>query len=357
MIPALAALSVAACSKEAARVTEPADAGIPDPFASTLAPASASAPASAPASASTPASALAPTPSSSPDAGPGSSVRLLDPGQPPRRKLRYTWHADQKERLVMELSTTASTAIAGASGGDIPLPHVHIVVDIDPTRVTPEGDLAYVWRVSSTSVTTTPQSPASMADGMRAEVAAIEHLTGRGLVSARGVSQEKDIAVDPSSAVDAGATGQMVEQVRQTLRDVAVPWPAEDIGAGARWQKLAQLDSKGSHLTQTDTFTLASLPALPDARGDAGVAGTGIADDVLAQTAPPQTLRTPGGPSGADARMESMLASGNSKIHFDLGRLVPQSHFDGTTTMVVSGAAQKVTMVMRVGIEVEGKPR
>ena len=45
----------------------------------------------------------------------------------------------------------------------------------------------------------------------------------------------KQLAVESQAAVDAGATGEMVEQVRQTLRDVAPPMPEEEIGRGARW--------------------------------------------------------------------------------------------------------------------------
>jgi hypothetical protein len=316
--------------------------------------ASASASASAPASTPAPASALAPESAPAlapaPDAavltGPGSLTKLLDPGQPPRRKVRYAWHADQKELLLMDLATTATTEIAGSKQPEIPLPRVHVAVDVDPTRVAPDGALSFVWRVSAATVSAGAPGSDAMASGMRDEVAAIEHLSGRGTLTARGLAQ--DVTVDAASVVDAGTTGQMVEQVRQTLRDVAVPWPEEEIGKGARWQKISQLDAKGSRLTQTDTYTLAAIDA-----------STGTVDDVLAQTAPPQVLRTPGASSGADARMESMLASGTSKVQFDLGRLVPRSTFDGTTTMVLSGGdvARRITMVMHVGIGIEGKPR
>jgi hypothetical protein len=123
------------------------------------------------------------------------------------------------------------------------------------------------------------------------------------------------------------------------------------VGKGARWTKLSQLTGKGSTLTQTDAFTLLTLQ---------GAGGT--LDDVLAQAAPPQTLRTNGTADGPQARMESMLASGDAKTKFDLSRLVPQMSFDGTTTMVISGAAPKetprtMTMVLRVGIGVSGSLR
>jgi hypothetical protein len=276
----------------------------------------------------------------------GSSTRLLDAGQAPRRRLRYRWLLDRKEQLSMDLRTSAATDMAGAKQPEITLPPVHIVVDIDPRTVTADGDLHYAWRVSTATLTSPPQTPSPIADGMRAEVSAIDHLAGSAVVTSRGLCSE--VLVEAAPSLDAGATGQMVEQVRQTLRDVAPPMPDEEIGRGARWQKTSQLDAKGSHLTQTDTFTLVDSP------GD-----TGTVDDVLAQTAPPQLLRTPGTASGAEARMESMVATGQARTRFDLSRLVPQSGFSGTTTMTVSGrssqdATQRLTMVMRVSIEIQG---
>jgi hypothetical protein len=57
-----------------------------------------------------------------------------------------------------------------------------------------------------------------------------------------------------------------------------------------------------------------------------------------------------------------MLASGKSRIHFVQSRLVPESHFDGTTTMVVSGESGSdsqahLTMIMRIAMSVEGTVR
>ncbi|HEY8092002.1 MAG TPA: hypothetical protein VIF09_29275 [Polyangiaceae bacterium] len=321
---------------EAPLSSSAAPAPIPDPFV-----------APSPVASSGGASTASPPPAApiGPDAGPSSAVTLLDAGKAPRRKVRYAWHADQKEELAMDLRTSVSMEVGATKPGDFPLPPVHIAVDVDPTRVDKDGTLAYTWRVVGASVTASASSPPAMAQGMRDEVAAIEHLTGHGSIDARGVSQATDVVVDGSTVVDSGTTGQMVEQVRQALRDVAVPWPVEDIGAGAKWQKVSRLDAKGSRLTQTDTYTLVEL------HGD-----TGSVDDVLAQSAPPQVLRAPGGPSGADAHLESLLASGTAKVTFDLGRLVPHSRFEGTTSTVMSGV-QKVTMVMRLGIDVEGKPR
>jgi hypothetical protein len=282
--------------------------------------------------------------------GEAARVRVIDPGKEPREKLRYAWRVGQRERLVMELRTAAATESGGTTTPEIALPPVRIGVAIDPASVSPEGDLTYAWRVLSTQVTADTGDaglPSPMADGMRDEVAAVEHLAGTATVNALGLTTS--LAVNAASMPEAGAggSGQMIEQVRQTLRDLAPPFPDEPVGRGARWEKLSQLSSRDARLTQTDTFTLLEL-------GKTG----GKIDDVLAQTAPSQPLPTPGMPN-AQARMDSMLASGDGKTAFDRSRLVPQTHFEGTTTMVVSSntpgdGPQRRTMILRVGITLTG---
>jgi len=292
---------------------------------------------------------------------PPATMTLLDAGQPPRRKLRYAWRTGQSETLVMDLRTSASTEEGASRQPEIQLPPVHIVLAIDPQAASPSGDLSYAWRVTSTTVSPDSQTPSTLTDGMRAEVAAIEHLSGTALVTSRGIStrvsidpeqwHEVDARASPGADASTGQTGQMVEQVRQTLRDVAAPFPDEEVGAGARWQKLSQLASRDARVTQTEVFTLTQATA-----------NTGALDDILAQTAPPQPLLSPGGAPGTQARIESMLASGDGKTQFDLTRLVPQTRFGGTTTMVVSSRSsdqeeRRMTMIMRVEIDVAGTVR
>jgi hypothetical protein len=246
----------------------------------------------------------------------------------------------------MDLRTSASTEAEGVVTPEVVLPPVRIVVAIDPQSVSADGDLTYAWRVTSSAVAAQDGDRSPLVEGMRAEVAAVEHLSGTATVTTLGLTTT--ISLDPGSLADAaaGTTGQMVEQVRQTLRDLAAPLPVESVGRGARWEKLSQLASKDARITQTDTFTLAEA-----------VRTAGVLDDVLAQTAPSQPLRVLGA-SGSQARMESMLASGDAKVRFDLSRLVPYSRFEGTTTMVVSGPAsdgtRRRTMIMRVEIVLAG---
>lgn len=282
------------------------------------------------------------------------TVTLVDAGKPPRRRLRYAFHVPpkaQNETLRLEIRTALSQAVGDAGTPDITLPPVSIVIAIEPRSVSAEGELlTYAWHVVRAS-SSAGSSPAQIAEGMRAEVAAVERLSGTGVVDSQGVS--RGVVTDAPDADASGtragdSSGQMVEQVRQTLRDMAAPFPSQEIGVGARWTKVSELVSKDAVLTQSDAFTLTSFQGT-----------TGTLEDVLTQAAPSQVLRGPGVPDGAEARMESMLASGQAKTRFDLSRLVPQMKFDGTTTMVLSGAApreeaRRLTMSLRIGMSVTG---
>jgi hypothetical protein len=290
-----------------------------------------------------------PDPSQVGAAWPAATVSVLDLGRPPRHKLRYSWRVDRREELTMDLRTVASTDVGDAHAADIALPPVRIVVAIDPSGVSPEGDLRFDWHVVSTDVGADPRVPSQLAGGMRDEVAAITHLAGTGVGTARGLAEA--ITIDPGTATMGESNGQMIEQVRQTLRDVAVPFPETDVGLGARWQKVSQLASKEARITQSDTFRLRSFAGR-----------TGAVDDALAQTAPPQALRATGMPAGALAQMESMLASGTAKMVFDETRLVAQTTIESTTTMIVSGhsegdPARRMTMILRVEITLTGSVR
>lgn len=244
--------------------------------------------------------------------------------------------------MTIDLRTTVSTQGSGARG-DIPLPPLHVAVAIDPQSVTPEGDLRFAWRVLHAGADVDAGgAPAQVAEGWRLQIAPVEHLSGTAVVGPDGLS--KGVTVE--GAGDAAPDAEMVIQVVQMLRDAAAPLPAEPVGVGARWQKVSTLDAKNGHATQTDTYTLADL------HGDKGKL-----DDVLAQTASPQLLPTPGGGGGPAARVDSLLTSGTATLSFDLGALVAQSKLDGTTAMSLSSQSQALNMVMHLGIVVTGAAR
>jgi hypothetical protein len=329
---ALVLVLLAACSKESPKPTESTEtspassalATVPDPFVSASASASPSASAT-----------------ETPAPAPQSSVTLRDPGREPRRELRYAWKVEQKEQMAILLKTAVSAQTANAHQ-DVPFPALHVVVAIDPQSVSPDGDLRFAWRVTSAETDADAAAPAQLAQGWAAQLVPVEHLAGTGTVTSRGLS--RGVTLTAGSAGDAGPDAEMVSQVEQMLRDACAPLPEEAVGKGARWEKLSTLDAKNGHAAQTDTFTLADL------QGDKGVL-----DDNLAQTAYPTTPASPA--PVATARVDSLLTSGAAKFHFDLGRLVADFQFDGTTSMALTAPSNRMNMVMRLGITVQGTTR
>jgi hypothetical protein len=268
------------------------------------------------------------------------TLHLMDSGRTPRRHLQYSWRPGQREQLTLDLRTSASASADGtdASPKEFPLPPILIQIAVEPGSVSPEGDLHYAWHVTSAT------AGANMSDagiqpqilaGVRAQLLPLQHLSGSGTVTNQGISRE--VMVDPASLGDGGTGSEMVLQVVQTLRDVAAPLPREEVGLGARWQKFSRIDSDDAHVAQTETFTLTALDG-----------ESGDLDDLLAQTASPQAI--PGASRSRGPRMDSMLTSGVSKMHFSTTRLVPHMSFEGTAEMV----AAHTTITTHMKIDLSG---
>jgi hypothetical protein len=232
---------------------------------------------------------------------------------------------------------------------DVPLPSVRVVLTVDFRSVSEDGTLTYDWRVTFARVMTDDRSAPQVADGMRAEAVAVEHLSGTGRVNSRGLAEE--LSVDRAEGSEEVTSRPIALQVLQTLWNVAAPLPREEVGAGARWQRVSELAAKNARATQTDAFTLASFDG-----------SRGALDDALTQKAPEQSLSVPGMDNGARAQMGSMLAAGAATTRFDLFHLVPETRFRGTTTMVLAsdesrGNEPGTKMVLRVEIDLSGAPR
>lgn len=280
---------------------------------------------------------------------PEALVTLLDAGDSPRRKLRYAWTAGKREQLSLDMRTSLLGDRAEGQLPEVPLPSVRVVLTIASRSVSEDGTLTYDWRVAFARVMTDDRSAPQVADGMRAEAVAVEHLSGTGAVDSLGLA--KELSVDPSESSDDVASRPIALQVLQTLWNVAAPLPQEEVGVRARWQRVSELAAKNARATQTDSFTLASFDG-----------SRGVLDDALAQTAPQQALSVPGMDNGSRAQVGSMLGSGAATTRFDLSHLIPETRFRGTTTMVLAnddarGNDPGTKMVLRVEVDISGAPR
>jgi hypothetical protein len=94
-------------------------------------------------------------------------------------------------------------------------------------------------------------------------------------------------------------------------------------------------------LTQVATYTLSEIQ------------GDKVKFNVtIEQSAPPQEIPAPGTPPGVKVSLESFNSSGAAVVELELANLVPISTMNLTSTNVVSADDQRVTTIMRIGMEI-----
>ena len=273
-----------------------------------------------------------------------STVKLLDPGQPPRQKLRYKFKVGQNETVTLDMAMGASVDLGAGQRQEQKLPMIRVMLAVEPKSVSPEGDLKYAYRLVSTEVVADPQTPPQLAAAMKSGLEGMRGLSGTALVSARGITKDSTFESPPNATAQ---TAQMMEQIKQTARELAAPFPEEEVGKGAKWEKNSKVESQGQKATQKETYTLVDLSG-----------ETGRVDVVIVQSSPGGSLSAPGIPAGSGVKIENMNANGKGTSSFDLARLAPMSQLDAATTMSLvgekDGATQRLKMIMKVGLKVSG---
>jgi hypothetical protein len=351
----LAAFAPLACSKEESKSTATSDLDAaapkkrfePDPLG-TVPPMDTSEPEPPPAVASAmPSGSGAPLASAAPSSSaakgaaggaPGGSsattqatVRLIDPGAEPRAKLRYKFKVGQSEMVQLDLQTTA-TVEAGGQQQQQKIPLIRIGLAIDPKSISPEGDLRYEYRVVATDIANDPSAPQQFVMPLRMGLEGMKGVTGWAIISPRGITKDAGF---PAPRGASQQTTQIMEQIKQTARELATPFPDEAIGKGAKWEKTTKVDAREAKATQKETYTLVDLG------GDKGKV------EVVTN------LTSPGAKnSGEPIRLEGMTSTGKGGSAFDLARIAPTSTLDATTVMNLiatdeNGDAQKLKMTTR----------
>jgi hypothetical protein len=329
----------------------PMDTSDPAPMAiaSAAPPASAAASGSARASASAaPKASAAAAASAAPAAAPNvmATVKLLSPGDAPRKKLRYKFKVGQQEFATLDWQNAISIEAGAQSQPEKKVPMVRFKIQIDPKSVSPEGDMKYEYRLVATDVAESPTVAPQLAAALKQFLGGLRGLSGTGTISARGIT--KDSSFTPPADGNE-QTDQLAEVVRLTMSDIATAFPDEEVGKNAKWEKSMKVDSPGANAKAVakETYTLVDLT------GD-----TGKVEVVLLQNAPGGTSALPGIPSNAGIRVESFVANGKGTSGFDMVRLVPATSTDLVSTVFLvadrNGQTEKAKMITKVTARLTG---
>jgi hypothetical protein len=243
---------------------------------------------------------------------PGEPVlRLISPGRPPLKALRYRAKVGQKSKASMTMTMAMAMTMGGQALPMPPIPEMRCEFGVTVTEVTPEGDIHYDFEFGAFEVVGQPEVPAAVLEATRSSMAALRGMRGQAVVTSRGITREAQIQVPPQASAQ---LKQTIESLRQSLRQMSSPMPAEPVGAGARWDTMYKITQSGMTIDQTAHVELTSIEK---DRAQLAIA--------LTQTAPPQTMAAPGTPPTTRTDLVSLSSAGEGVTDLDLGLLVPTS--------------------------------
>ena len=261
------------------------------------------------------------------------TVRLLEAGAEPRAPLRYRIAPNATATVEMRMEMTMRISMGAQALPSAPMPAMVGRMTFRVTSVGTDGTVRYGGAVESFEPAPGYAGPPQLLTAVRTALATLVGTTYTGAMSSRGFVLDAQISVPPNA--DANAR-QTIDSLRDSLRQLAAPLPAEPVGRGARWRVTMPIDAGGISMQQVALYTL------DEVRGERGHVQVAIT-----QTARPQALRTPGMPAGTTARLESLRGSGSATAELDLTRLVSTTHTrvvsDTTSTITAGTQAQRMT--------------
>lgn len=287
------------------------------------------------------------TPEPKPAPASVTTVKLLEPGAAPRRALRYVFKANTSDRVQMDMKLAMAMVGAREASKKLQMPSVRTVMRVDAKEVSPEGELKYTFDTESVEVLKDQAIDPKMFSELEAQMKRLVGMKGSGRVTSRGVSS--DVEVELPASLPPGARGSL-DTIRDTVKDMATPFPEEEVGVGAKWEVLTRSSMGGAQNDVKTTFALKKLSA------DAMTADVDIAMSAPAN----QPLTLANLPPGATASLASMTGTGKGTVTRPFAKLVgdAKTTVASETLMKVKPApdAEDVQMGTKVDVVVTLRP-
>ncbi len=275
-----------------------------------------------------------------PAAADAPTITLTNPGAEPRQQLRFTTTKGFHQDALMTMDMAMALDMGIQKLPKTVLPTTKMVMDSTVTDVSAEGDIHYEFKLRDIEVVPREGSPDMMVSSMKTALAGMNGLKGSSTVSNRGVVKAATFEI-PDTVPD--QMRQTMDSLQESVGQVAVPLPEEAVGVGATWEATSQITrGNGINMTQKTSYELVS------------VEGSQVKLKIkLDQTAEPQTIKAPGMPAGADAKLIDLKSSGSGETVLDLTKLAPLDStisMDSKFKMAVKamGQEQNVSMEMQL---------
>jgi hypothetical protein len=249
-------------------------------------------------------------------------IKLLAAGKGPTRKLRITAKPGDHQTLVM----TMAMGMGMQSGGKdlVPMtrvPAIHMTLDLEVESVAPNGDIRCKVVFSKSEIATDASANPAVVAAMKKSLAGLDGLSGYSVITSRGFTKDADFKVGPNA--DPQLT-ELLDGMRQSLRQLSAPLPAEAVGKDARWQTTMKIEVSGTSLTQVGTSHLVELSD-----------NSAKIEVELKQSAGRQKIQR----NGMSVELISLTSSGSGDLTLDLGHVMASP-----ATMSVKSASEMEVM-------------
>ncbi|MDH3622607.1 MAG: hypothetical protein OES69_15755 [Myxococcales bacterium] len=251
-------------------------------------------------------------PTSEPTAEPSETapptLKLVKPGKKPRRALRWSIEAGQKERLTMRVDTELEAVMVVLNAKQAPR-SVAFELTLQTEEGGGEGPRVVSFTVDEARLLDTAKTPPKALEARKEAVAAMKGFGGTYRIDSLGTVEEVVIDLPSDASRELwGISGDL----EWALRQLSAPFPEKPIGTGAKWTIERGVEQDGVDASEVSKFQLTKL------RKQLVTLKTKVQ-----QSAAPQNFRNPGSP--IDAELTEFAAEGSGKVTWDPTRLVPRS--------------------------------
>jgi hypothetical protein len=242
------------------------------------------------------------------------TVEVLDPGAEPREALRFSVTEGTQPRATMTTKMEIGVEIGGEPMEAPPPPPVLTDMTAIVNHVDPSGDIHVTTTVENFRV----GDGSALPPEAKRSLDQLSGLTVQAVMSANG--EQRDADLDIPTDLDPQMRS-LLEGMSSQLAKLAMPFPTEPVGNGARWRTHTSAELNGVRTEMSTTYTLR------ERTGDRY-----RADVSYDQSAPEQDAAIPGMPPGVRAHVTGMAISGSGEIDGSLAMVLPLS-----STMQASG--------------------
>ncbi|MCC6620309.1 MAG: hypothetical protein IT385_03595 [Deltaproteobacteria bacterium] len=273
------------------------------------------------------------------------TTKVLEAGADPKIELVLKPTAGTTQTALMTMTMEMQMNVAGQ---DVPmkLPPMKMGMSTTVDEVRDGGDVAFTFKVDSADVGEAADVMPQVVEAMKAAIGKVVGMGGKSVIDPHGTVKEASFQLPADAPPE---MKQVVDSFQQSLNQMSIPFPAEAIGVGAKWQTTTKLEQQGMKVDQVATYEIVSI--------EGSVVKLKFS---MQHTAPPQAMALPQMPAGMSAKLNEFSGSGMGEATIDLSKVLPTATNAKNTmsmSMSVDQGGQKQDMALKMNLEVvlEGK--